>query len=89
MQNCNVLLILLLLKRYISAQELISDPHFPNGFNVLAPTFPSEVEGRVGFDTTKTSIWTCGQWGSKSSPAEFYRLIAGEFSKTKKLLYLK
>ena len=63
--------------------ELISDPHFQNGFDVLAPTVPSEVEGRVEFDTTKTSIWTYGQWGSKSSLAEFYRLIAGEFSKTK------
>ena len=89
MKNFNVLFIVLLLTSYFSVPELISDPHFQNGFDVLAPTFPSEVEGRVEFDTTKTPIWTCGQWGSKSLHAEFYRLIAGEFSKTKKLLYLK
>jgi hypothetical protein len=83
MKNFNVLLIILLLTSYISAQELISDPHYQNGFDVLAPTVPSDVEGRVEFDTTKTLIWTCGQCGSKSSFADFYRLIAGEFSKTK------
>lgn len=51
----------------IFAQELISDTHFQNGFQVLAPEHPPTVQGIVQFDTTKAPIWTCGQWGSKSS----------------------
>jgi len=49
------------------AQELISAQHFQRGFQVLAPTHPPLVEGTILFDTTQSALWTCGQWGSKSS----------------------
>ena len=65
----NMLIVMSSLISSLFAQELISDSHFQNGFQVLAPAHPPVVEGIVQFDTTKTPIWTCGQWGSKSSLA--------------------
>ncbi len=66
----NLLNLIAIMSMFISslfAQELISDTHFQNGFQVLAPEHPPTVQGIVQFDSTKTPIWTCGQWGSKSS----------------------
>lgn len=65
-----ILIVMFSLISSLFAQELISDSHFQNGFQVLAPVHPPVVEGIVQFDTTKTPIWTCGQWGSKSSLAD-------------------
>jgi hypothetical protein len=62
-----IIFTLILFINTLLAQELISDTHFQNGFSVLAPTYPPEVQGTIGFDSTRTPIWTCGQWGSKSS----------------------
>ncbi len=67
MKNKNILLWIFVLTSCISAQELISDQHFQRGFQVLAPSHPPMVEGIIVFDTTQTPIWTCGQWGSRSS----------------------
>lgn len=64
-----------LLSSSLLAQELISDPHFQNGVQVLAPSHPPVVEGIVQFDTTQTPIWTCGQWGSKSSLVDIDPII--------------
>ncbi len=65
----NMLIVMSSLISSLFAQELISDSHFQNGFQVLAPAHPPVVEGIVQFDTTKTPIWTCGQRGSNSSLA--------------------
>ena len=68
MKNILQIISLLVLSiNILNAQELISDTHFQNGFSVLAPTHPPEVQGTIGFDSTKTPIWICGQWGSRSS----------------------
>ncbi len=53
------------------AQELIYDSHFQDGLKVYSPQYPPEnpvkVDGTIGFDSTKTPVWTCAQWSSKSS----------------------
>ena len=55
----------------VIAQELIFDNHFQYGLKVYSPQYPPDnpvqVDGVIGFDSTKTPIWTCAQWSSKSS----------------------
>ena len=64
-------LILLSILKSLIAQELISDKEFQAGLKVLSPQYPPanpiKVDGIISFDSTKTPIWTCAQWSSKSS----------------------
>ena len=66
-----ILLLTSLFANYLFAQELISDTHFQNGLTVFSPKYPPDnpvkIDGIIGFDSTKTPVWTCAQWSSKSS----------------------
>ncbi len=55
----------------VIAQELIYDTHFQDGLKVYSPQYPPanpvQVDGTIGFDSTRIPVWTCAQWSSKSS----------------------
>ena len=67
----DIILILIFFYGNLLSQELISDAHFQNGFNVFnqksPPDNPVKIDGQLKYDSTTKPIWDCAQWSSKSS----------------------
>jgi len=61
----NSLFLILLTTISSFAQELISDPHFKLGLDVLHPQ-SGQSQGSIGW-SNESPVWECGQWSSQSS----------------------
>lgn len=60
-----VIIILLATLSSLFAQELISDPHFKRGLEILDPE-SGQSQGSIGWSGEST-VWQCAQWHSHSS----------------------
>ena len=60
-----LLLFFLIAAPLLFAGELISDPHFKRGLDVLHPQ-SGQSQGSIGW-SDESPVWECGQWHSQSS----------------------